>query len=90
MNGWWEDAACRGQDTDRFFGSGEMSRRVRATCGACPVRPECLADALRTEIVDYLAVGKLYGVRGGMLPSQRLRILRNQGLRATSQVGDDG
>jgi WhiB family redox-sensing transcriptional regulator len=42
-----ERAQCRGEDRDLFFPSlGTDPVRARVICGLCPVRQECLDDAL--------------------------------------------
>lgn len=62
--GWWTRAACKGADLDVFFHFGhkvpksKQQAAVAAYCGACPVREECLADAV--------AKGDKDGVRGGV------------------------
>lgn len=48
---WRDSAACRGMDTDLFFpGKGESNgphiRTVRDVCGRCPVRDDCLDEAV--------------------------------------------
>ena len=64
---WRKRAACAGLDPDLFFpaknsgqGAAEDARRV---CASCPVREDCLTDALDT--FDH------FGVRGGMSPKER-------------------
>jgi WhiB family transcriptional regulator, redox-sensing transcriptional regulator len=82
---WWDHAACQGRDVEFFFAPGH-NPGVKQVCASCPVRRECLADALESEKADYIAVGRLYGVRGGLLPVERIRMLRNEGLRARSEA----
>lgn len=49
---WWERAACRGLDPGPWFplddrlGYGFASAVARRICAGCPVRVECLAEAL--------------------------------------------
>lgn len=62
---WRERAACRGMDPNLFFPDrGTTFRQVaRETCEACPVRTECLDDAVgNTERL---------GLWGGASPKQR-------------------
>jgi WhiB family redox-sensing transcriptional regulator len=45
---WHQDAACRGQGSDRFIlpkGSGEV-REAKRICERCPVAAQCLSFAL--------------------------------------------
>lgn len=71
---WRDDAACWGLPNWLFFdafeagGTSAMAarRRVEPICQECPVRHECLEDALDTEFS-----GARYGYRGGMTPNQR-------------------
>lgn len=94
---WTERAACRGHETDLWF-SGDRpgkngltpraSERARAQeiCGSCPVREECLADAV--------ARGERFGVWGGLTPRQRERHaqeLRQAGVAVpSSRAGQPG
>lgn len=55
-------------DPDGFFVQGADQNQVKTTCVACPVKTECLADALDNRI-DF-------GVWGGMTERERRRLLR--------------
>ena len=78
---WRDNAACLGLDTELFFPvdnrptSVETARRV---CRGCPVRAECLADALATE-----EPALRFGVVGGTTPGER-RVLHRAGLTITA------
>ena len=65
---WAARGACVTMDPDGFFVQGAEQHAVKAACGACPVRTECLADALDNR-VDF-------GVWGGMTERERRRLLR--------------
>lgn len=67
---WPSRAACRGAEPDELFVPGAAQNRVKALCTGCPVRTECLADALdnRTE----------YGIWGGMTERERRALLRRR------------
>lgn len=71
---WTDQAACVDVPTEVFFpvpprtGGHPDYGPARAICGRCPVRAECLADALHSE---PQASGKRYGFVGGMTPGQR-------------------
>jgi WhiB family redox-sensing transcriptional regulator len=62
---WHAQAACRGEPTVVFFPDNSDSRtdgaRIRA---ACPVRAECLDEALADPTLDY-------GIRAGMAATAR-------------------
>ncbi|MGH8984727.1 MAG: WhiB family transcriptional regulator [Acidimicrobiia bacterium] len=49
---WHDRAACRDEDPALFFPprgvSGAALAEAKAVCARCPVRGECLADALAT------------------------------------------
>lgn len=78
---WRPRAACLGADTELFMpwgreGSPGFDRQVaqaRQVCAGCPVRWDCLTDALD--------VGDDHAIRGGTTPGQR-RVLRVGLLRA--------
>ncbi|MCX3059586.1 WhiB family transcriptional regulator [Streptomyces beihaiensis] len=61
---WRQQAACAGQDTDLWFSTNPI--RARRICRGCPVRPECLYDALQTETPSTA-----HGVRGGFTRTDR-------------------
>jgi WhiB family redox-sensing transcriptional regulator len=67
---WASQAACRATDPDTLFVQGAAQNRAKAVCMGCPVRTECLADALdnRTE----------FGVWGGMTERERRALLRKR------------
>lgn len=71
---WHTRAACGGEDPGLFFaGSGPQAfrdrRRALAICAGCPVRVECVADALAWEQPSTRT-----GIRGGLSASQRQRV----------------
>lgn len=78
---WADEAACRDVDLAVFYpqpGYGAY-RRAAALCAACPVRRNCLAEALRTE-----SVGHRFGMWGGLMPEQRAALaLRGRPLAAS-------
>jgi WhiB family transcriptional regulator, redox-sensing transcriptional regulator len=67
---WPTEAACRGAEPDELFVPGAAQNRAKAVCMGCPVRTECLADALdnRTE----------FGIWGGMTERERRALLRRR------------
>ncbi|WP_460476788.1 WhiB family transcriptional regulator [Brachybacterium huguangmaarense] len=65
---WATRGLCREMDPDGFFVQGADQQRVKSLCQACPVRVECLADALDNRIE--------FGVWGGMTERERRRLLR--------------
>jgi WhiB family redox-sensing transcriptional regulator len=50
MNEWAARGACRTADPDALFVQGAAQNRAKSICMACPVRTECLADALDHRI----------------------------------------
>lgn len=74
---WRLRAACRGLDRDELFFSDcdrwpstARDRRAKKICFECPVRVECLEDAL-----EY---GDRYGIRGGLTANERQREIRRR------------
>ena len=65
---WVTRAVCAGSDPDALFVTGAAQREAARLCQACPVRLECLADALDNQIE--------YGVWGGMTERQRRAVLK--------------
>lgn len=67
---WTARAACKGTDPDELFVRGDAQNRAKLICRGCPVRTECLADALDNRIE--------FGVWGGMTERERRALLRQR------------
>lgn len=65
---WSGQAACRTTDPDELFVQDPAQNRARTVCQACPVRTECLGDALDNRIE--------FGLWGGMTERERRALLR--------------
>lgn len=66
MTGWREHALCRGCDPALFFperGNSQGVEQAKAVCGDCPVKAECLTDALANK--------ETAGIRGGLSSLER-------------------
>lgn len=74
----WQDLAeCRGMNPDLFYAErGESTREAKAVCAVCPVRQECLDDALMGR--------EKFGVWGGLSERERRKI---RSRRPTMQHG---
>lgn len=66
---WPLRAKCRGM-ADALFPEGKDQKRARAVCSGCPVRANCLAEALDNRIE--------WGVWGGMTERERRQLLRQR------------
>jgi WhiB family transcriptional regulator, redox-sensing transcriptional regulator len=67
---WAAKGACRGSDPDALFVEGAAQNRAKVVCLSCPVRMECLSDALDHRIE--------FGVWGGMTERERRALLRRR------------
>src|SRR5260370_35367139 len=67
---WTARAACKGSDPDELFVQGAAQNRAKLICRGCPVRTECLADALDNRIE--------FGVWGGMTERERRDLPRRR------------
>jgi WhiB family redox-sensing transcriptional regulator len=67
---WTTRANCKGTDPDELFVQGAAQNRAKMFCRGCPVRTECLADALDNGIE--------FGVWGGMTERERRALLRQR------------
>lgn len=67
---WAESASCRSGRPDELFVRGAAQNRAKVICGQCPVRTECLAEALDNNIE--------WGVWGGMTERERRALLRRR------------
>lgn len=66
---WTVLAKCRGME-DAFFPEAAEQKRARLLCSGCPVRAQCLAEALDNRIE--------WGVWGGMTERERRLLLRQR------------
>jgi len=66
---WTARANCRGME-DALFPDASDQKRARIVCSGCPVRYECLAEALDNRIE--------WGVWGGMTERERRLLLRQR------------
>lgn len=67
---WSEDAACRSADPDELFADSKRQNRAKGVCTGCPVRIECLVEALDNRVE--------FGVWGGMTERERRALLRRR------------
>jgi len=67
---WVARSACRNADPDELFVTGAAQNRAKAVCMGCPVRTECLSDALDNRVE--------FGVWGGMTERERRALLRKR------------
>jgi len=67
---WITQASCRTTNPDELFVQGAAQNRAKQLCMGCPVRTECLADALDHRVE--------FGVWGGMTERERRALLRKR------------
>jgi len=68
--GWAARGSCRSTDPDALFVQGAEQNRAKTVCQGCPVRTECLADALDNRVE--------FGVWGGLTERERRALLRRR------------
>ncbi len=69
--GWRAWAECAGLDTEIFYPeplTPDTKADAKAVCARCPVRLDCLAEAI--------AANEPFGIRGGLTPRERRSLLR--------------
>ncbi|MDR2620296.1 MAG: WhiB family transcriptional regulator [Propionibacteriaceae bacterium] len=69
VDDWTLLAACRGMN-DQLFPEARDQRRAKNICFGCPVRANCLAEALDNRIE--------WGVWGGMTERERRQLRRQR------------
>jgi len=67
---WATVAQCKQSRPDELFVRGAAQNRAKMMCAGCPVKTECLAEALDNQIE--------WGVWGGMTERERRAILRKR------------
>ncbi|MGI5223573.1 WhiB family transcriptional regulator [Actinoallomurus sp. CA-142502] len=72
MSGWRDEAACRGMDPELFFPVGGVAASTRRLCSRCPVREDCLIEAV-ADGLDGFWGGTTPKERRGMRPAARRR-----------------
>ena len=66
---WRDQALCAQTDPELFFpDKGGTSAPAKRVCARCPVRAECLQDALDT--------GERFGIRGGLSERERRKLAK--------------
>ena len=70
---WRAEAACLGMDAETFYPyPTESPMPAKRVCRTCPVRRDCLIDALGDPISQD------FGVRGGLTEAERLKLRRQR------------
>ncbi|MDP9442832.1 MAG: WhiB family transcriptional regulator [Actinomycetota bacterium] len=67
---WTTQAACKSGKPDELFVRGAAQNQAKQICQACPVRTECLAEALDNNME--------WGVWGGLTERERRALLRRR------------
>jgi WhiB family transcriptional regulator, redox-sensing transcriptional regulator len=67
---WSSKALCNETRPDVLFVRGAAQNRAKQMCAGCPVKAECLAEALDNRIE--------WGVWGGMTERERRALLRRR------------
>ena len=67
---WAASAVCFSTKPDELFVKGAEQNKVKQLCQACPVRTECLVEALDNRIE--------WGVWGGTTERERRALLRRR------------
>lgn len=76
---WQESASCASVGDDFWFpDKGGSTRDAKRICWKCPVRFECLEDAIAT--------GERRGIRGGLSERERRRLKPRQSSDTRGEV----
>lgn len=73
---WLSYALCKGMDTNDFYpepgtlGYGKAVAKMKALCKMCPVKTNCLDEAIKNK--------EKYGIWGGLLPRERNNIAKSR------------
>ncbi len=67
---WARKAQCKDTGLDAMFVRGAEQNRAKNLCAGCPVKMECLAEALDSKLE--------WGVWGGMTERERRAVLKKR------------
>jgi hypothetical protein len=86
MDHWWDHAACAGEDVEQFFPEEKRGPKKKnfkslpdviwAFCAICPVRQDCLKDAMKKSSLDRY--NTTFGIWGGTTKRMRDEILNKK------------
>ncbi|WP_165913124.1 WhiB family transcriptional regulator [Tamaricihabitans halophyticus] len=72
-SGWWRLAACRSDSgLDWYSADPVVQAECVRVCGGCPVRSDCLVEAMSSQ--------DPWGIWGGVTPQQRESLAMRHGL----------
>lgn len=72
---WSDHAECKDHPEDLWFGFGDgTTKEAKAICNVCPVKEDCLEDALAQPSTSD------FGIRGGTSARERIRIRKRRKL----------
>ena len=73
---WWQDARCQGTATlkQMFPSRAQNSRPGKRFCVGCPVKEECLSDAVAFEDPETERTRTFGGIYGGLDYRERLML----------------
>ncbi|AEZ50755.1 WhiB family transcription factor [Mycobacterium phage Halena] len=82
MNWWaqnWRKLAdCQYVDPELFFPlKGQNNAWAKRICAGCPVREECLEDAMAAEYREQKE--NRHGIRAGLTPTARYQLAKERG-----------
>lgn len=72
MGDWREEAACIGKGNEMFYPerSHALAQKAKAICAKCPVKGECLDEAISNN--------EKFGIWGGMDTLERTKEIRRR------------
>lgn len=79
---WTDQAACRFDDPDDYFDERSLAG---LSCGVCPVRETCLAEALAAE--GNAGPDERFGIYGGLTSKERAALAFNGGVQRRRHSG---
>lgn len=74
---WKDEAACRGEGISSWFArrTSQAGKRAVEICSSCPVREQCLDEAMTYEKTDGMRIG----IWGGLGPVERSSLRTGDG-----------
>ncbi|MGH7485736.1 MAG: WhiB family transcriptional regulator [bacterium] len=91
INDWRDLGECVGEDPEDWYPVSGVGADAIRKCNCCMVKAQCLDDALSFEGSQVLSGNRIFGIRAGLMASQRKKLIIEQAERDGLEIveGDE-